>query len=319
MKKFKSKKVKKISTFKITFFILLTLFFFNFFTNTLFNFKLANSNQEFIVYMLKDSNHHLLYENKFSIIKTIKQIFNIDLSSKGILETVFGKEIQEFEDEEIGNKSEYVYDPNPTQISEPKVYIYNTHQLESYDNTDYNDITPNVLMASYLLKEELNKEGIPTIVESSNITEYIKQNNLKYYQSYDASRHYVEKVVKDNQNLDLVIDLHRDAVEKNVSTVTINDKEYAKVLFVVGMEHKNYESNLNVANAINNIIKEKYPTLTRGIITKSGKNVNGIYNQDLNPNSILIECGGYKNSFSEVVNTINLLSQIIKEYLNGRN
>lgn len=318
MKKFKSKKVKKISTFKITFFILLTLFFFNFFTNTLFNFKLANSNQEFIAYMLKDSNHHLLYENKFSILKTIKQILNIDLSSKGILETVFGKEIQEFEDEEIGNKSEYVYDPNPTQISEPKVYIYNTHQLESYDNTNYNDITPNVLMASYLLKEELNKEGIPTIVESSNITEYIKQNNLKYYQSYDASRYYVEKTLEDNKNLDLVIDLHRDAVEKNASTVTINDKEYAKVLFVVGMEHKNYESNLNVANAINNIIKEKYPTLTRGIITKSGKNVNGIYNQDLNPNSILIECGGYKNSFSEVVNTINLLSQIIKEYLNGR-
>lgn len=319
MKKFKSKKVKKISIFKITFFIILTLFFFNFFTNTLFNFKLANSNQEFIAYMLKDSNHHLLYENKFSIIKTIKQIFNIDLSSKGILETVFGKEIQEFEDEEIGNKSEYVYDPNPAQINEPKVYIYNTHQLESYDNTDYNDITPNVLMASYLLKEELNKAGIPTIVESSNITEYIKQNNLKYYQSYDASRYYAEKVVKDNQNLDLVIDLHRDAIEKNASTVTINDKEYAKVLFVIGMEHENYESNLEVATAINNIIKEKYPTLTRGIITKSGKNVNGIYNQDLNPNSILIECGGYKNSFSEVVNTINLLSQIIKEYLNGRN
>ena len=319
MKKFKSKKVKKISIFKTTFFIILTLFFFNFFTNTLFNFKLANSNQEFIAYMLKDSNHHLLYENKFSIIKTIKQIFNIDLSSKGILETVFGKEIQEFEDEEIGNKSEYVYDPNPAQINEPKVYIYNTHQLESYDNTDYNDITPNVLMASYLLKEELNKAGIPTIVESSNITEYIKQNNLKYYQSYDASRYYAEKVVKDNQNLDLVIDLHRDAVEKNASTVTISDKEYAKVLFVIGMEHENYESNLEVATAINNIIKEKYPTLTRGIITKSGKNVNGIYNQDLNPNSILIECGGYKNSFSEVVNTINLLSQIIKEYLNGRN
>ena len=319
MKKFKSKKVKKISIFKITFFILLTLFFFNFFTNTLFNFKLANSNQEFIAYMLKDSNHHLLYENKFSIIKTIKQIFNIDLSSKGILETVFGKEIQEFEDEEIGNKSEYVYDPNPAQINEPKVYIYNTHQLESYDNTDYNDITPNVLMASYLLKEELNKAGIPTIVESSNITEYIKQNNLKYYQSYDASRYYAEKAIKDNQNLDLVIDLHRDAVEKNASTVTISDKEYAKVLFVIGMEHENYESNLEVATAINNIIKEKYPTLTRGIITKSGKNVNGIYNQDLNPNSILIECGGYKNSFSEVVNTINLLSQVIKEYLNGRN
>lgn len=319
MKKFKSKKVKKISIFKITFFTALTLFFFNFFTNTLFNFKLANSNQEFIAYMLKDSNHHLLYENKFSIIKTIRQIFNIDLSSKGILETVFGKEIEEFEDEEIGNKSEYVYDPNPIQVNEPRVYIYNTHQLESYDNTNYNNITPNVLMASYLLKEELNKEGIPTIVESSNINEYITQNNLKYYQSYEASRYYVKKTLENNQNLDLIIDLHRDAIEKNASTVTIDNKEYAKILFVVGMEHENYEANLNITNTINNMIKEKYPTLTRGVITKSGKNVNGIYNQDLNPNSILIECGGYKNSMGEIVNTINLLAEIIKEYINGRN
>ena len=319
MKKFKSKKVKKISIFKITFFTALTLFFFNFFTNTLFNFKLANSNQEFIAYMLKESNHHLLYENKFSIIKTIRQIFNIDLSSKGILETVFGKEIEEFEDEEIGNKSEYVYDPNPIQVNEPRVYIYNTHQLESYDNTNYNNITPNVLMASYLLKEELNKEGIPTIVESSNINEYITQNNLKYYQSYEASRYYVKKTLENNQNLDLIIDLHRDAIEKNASTVTINNKEYAKILFVVGMEHENYEANLNITNTINNMIKEKYPTLTRGVITKSGKNVNGIYNQDLNPNSILIECGGYKNSMGEIVNTINLLAEIIKEYINGRN
>ncbi len=319
MKKFKSKKVKKISIFKITFFTALTLFFFNFFTNTLFNFKLANSNQEFIAYMLKDSNHHLLYENKFSIIKTIRQIFNIDLSSKGILETVFGKEIEEFEDEEIRNKSEYVYDPNPIQVNEPRVYIYNTHQLESYDNTNYNNITPNVLMASYLLKEELNKEGIPTIVESSNINEYITQNNLKYYQSYEASRYYVKKTLENNQNLDLIIDLHRDAIEKNASTVTIDNKEYAKILFVVGMEHENYEANLNITNTINNMIKEKYPTLTRGVITKSGKNVNGIYNQDLNPNSILIECGGYKNSMGEIVNTINLLAEIIKEYINGRN
>lgn len=319
MRKFKSKKVKKISIFKLTFFVVLTLFFFNFFTNTLFNFKLANSNQEFIAYMLKDSNHHLLYENKFSIIKTIRQIFNIDLSSKGILETVFGKEIEEFEDEEIGNKSEYVYDPNPIQVNEPRVYIYNTHQLESYDNTNYNNITPNVLMASYLLKEELNKEGIPTIVESSNINEYITQNNLKYYQSYEASRYYVKKALENNQNLDLIIDLHRDAIEKNASTVTIDNKEYAKILFVVGMEHENYGANLNITNTINNMIKEKYPTLTRGVITKSGKNVNGIYNQDLNPNSILIECGGYKNSMGEIVNTINLLAEIIKEYINGRN
>lgn len=319
MKKIKLKRKKKISIFKISFFMIMTIFFFNFFTNLLFNFKIANSNQEFITYMLEDTNHHLLYENNTLFFKTIKKIFNIDISSKGILETVFGKNIEQFEDVEIGNKSEYVYDPNPILVNKPKVYIYNTHQLESYDNTNYNNITPNILMASYILKEELNKNDIPTIVESSNITEYLKQNNLKYYESYEASRHYLEKTLKENPDLELIIDLHRDAIEKDKSTITIEGKEFAKILFVIGIEHENYESNLKVANKINDIIKEKYPTLTRGIITKSGKNVNGIYNQDLNPNIILIECGGYQNSIGEVINTINLLSQIIKEYLNGRN
>ena len=69
------------------------------------------------------------------------------------------------------------------------------------------------------------------------------------------------------------------------------------------------------ANSLNNLINSKYPGLSRGVLKKSGKNVNGIYNQDLKNNIVLIECGGYQNNIDEVMNTMIALSNIIKIYL----
>ena len=66
--------------------------------------------------------------------------------------------------ENLKVKTKYIKDPNPTEVKEPRVYIYNTHQLENYSATNFEDynITPNVLMASYMLKEKLNKNNIPS-------------------------------------------------------------------------------------------------------------------------------------------------------------
>ena len=72
--------------------------------------------------------------------------------------------------------SYYIEDPNKVDINNPLVYIYNSHQLENYNNSNLEiyGITPNVLMASYLLKEKLNKNGISTIVEDTNLTEFLE-------------------------------------------------------------------------------------------------------------------------------------------------
>ena len=67
------------------------------------------------------------------------------------------------------------------------------------------------------------------------------------------------------------------------------------------------------------MIKAKYPTLTKGVLTKEGTGVNGIYNQDLGGNIVLIECGGYESTIDEVMNTTEILSEIINEYLGERN
>ena len=123
----------------------------------------------------------------------------------------------------------------------------------------------------------------------------------------------------DKQNeytsLKYFIDLHRDSVNKETSTVKINGKNYAKVLCVIGLENKNYKKNLKLANKINEMIVNKYPGLSRGILKKEGPNVDGIYNQDVSGNAMLIELGGVDNNINEVMNTINALSEILTEYI----
>ena len=69
---------------------------------------------------------------------------------------------------------------------------------------------------------------------------------------------------------------------------------------------------------INNIINAKYPNLSRGIMKKKGYGVNGIYNQDLDSNVILIEIGGHENNIDEVNNTLELVADAIKEYLDEK-
>ena len=89
-------------------------------------------------------------------------------------------------------------------------------------------------------------------------------------------------------------------------------------MFVVGKEHDNYLKNLENTKRLNDMIKDKYPTLTRGVLEKEGAGVNGIYNQDLGSNIMLIEVGGNYNNISEVANTIDLIIPIIGEYINEK-
>lgn len=334
-KKFKAKKRRKNKIIKVIIYVILIVLIYQLTYNIIKNLKKVNSNEEFIRALLKDSNHHMVYNTDDNIINNIiSKIINVDFSKPvTLLENTLGYnlELEEtFDDKKVMEEKEeaysetetdvltkYIEDPNPTNIETPRVYIYNTHQLENYSATNFEEynITPNVLMASYLLKEKLNKSGVPTIVETSDISEFLSLNGWDYNSSYKASRFYAMDAINKYSSLDLVIDLHRDAIAKEKSTVQINNKNYAKILFVVGLEHDNYEPNLELANTLNNMIKEKYPTLTRGVITKKGVGVDGIYNQDLSNKSILIECGGNENSIDEVMNTIEVLSNIIKEYL----
>ncbi|MFV0250008.1 MAG: stage II sporulation protein P [Bacilli bacterium] len=324
-KKFKAKpkniSIKMIILFLVFGFILYKLLL------GIFSFKIINNNELLLKLILENSNHHVVTSNE-NLLKTIgSNLENYLKNPIKILETSFQQKIEiqtsvffenEYTDLEDTNPlSKYITDPNPTTIDNPKVYIYNTHQLESYSNTGFEnyDVVPNVLTASYLLKEKLNKQNIQTIVETSNISEFLSINGWGYSSSYKASRFYVIDALNTYSNLDLIIDLHRDSVSRDLSTITINSKQYAKIMFVVGLENPNYQTNLDLANTFNEMLNKYYPNISKGVITKQGAGVDGIYNQDLNSKMILVECGGIENSIEEVMNTMDVFSKIIKEYL----
>lgn len=226
------------------------------------------------------------------------------------------------EEEETGPVYEYVPDPSPSKESKnPLVYLYNTHQTEGYNNaamSEY-DLVPTVLFASYFLREKLNDYSIPTMVETTDISEILHANGWSYSSSYEASRYLLKQAMEENLHLTYFLDIHRDSATYEATTTEYQGKKYAKVLFVIGKEHQNYEQNLKLANRLNEKLKLKVNTISRGVIGKEGKNVNGIYNQDLHSNVLLLEIGGKDNTIVEVTNTMEVLAEALKEYMEENN
>ena len=205
------------------------------------------------------------------------------------------------------------------KVNEALVYIFNTHQTEEYQSNIKEEFNINntVYIASHILKEYLADLGIVAIVEENSIIDILNTNGWKYGSSYKASRILLEQAYIDNPSLMFFVDLHRDSAGYNATTCEIDGKKYAKIMFVVGLEHENYQVNLDLANLLNEKLKEVSPSLSRGVLEKQGIGVNGIYNQDFNKNTILIEVGGQYNTIEEVNNTLKIMARIIYDYIKG--
>ncbi len=205
--------------------------------------------------------------------------------------------------------------PVINEETSPLVYIYNTHQTEKYNSSLDININYSVLDASYLLQEKLKKYNISSVVESGSIKDILDTNNWNYASSYKVSRMYLENAKKNIPSLKYFIDLHRDSVNKKISTVEINGKSYARILFVLGLENINYSENKKVMEFMENFLNTNYYGISRGIFEREGPGVNGVYNQDFSTNCVLIEVGGEYNTPEEVANTIEVIAEMINAYI----
>ena len=195
----------------------------------------------------------------------------------------------------------------------PLVYIYNTHDKEDYVNPDYSiyNINCNVKTASYILQDKLKEYNINSIVEERSPTNEVSKNKLDYKYTYSYSRTYLEEAIKNYPSVKIFIDLHRDGVKKEVSTAVINGTSYAKLMFFLGLGHEKSKDNQKLVNDLENIIKKDYKEILRNTFIRK----NDSYNQDLSPNSFLIEVGGNYNTIEEVYNSLDILAYAIKTYL----
>lgn len=212
----------------------------------------------------------------------------------------------------------------PNAPQRKNFYIYHTHSWESYlpllgleGDPDVNkavDSKTNITIVGEMLGKEMENLGLGVTVDKTNMGEELKKKGWKTPRSYKVSRTLVQTAMSNNQDLLYFIDLHRDSLRKKNTTVEINNEQYAKVVFVVGKNNPNYQENLEIAKALHEILQDKYPHLSRGIIGKSGKGVDGVYNQDLSKRSVLVEIGGVDNNMDELHNTAKALANTINEY-----
>ncbi len=308
----KKKHLIKKSLFIMTF--LLSIFFT---IRLLASISIKNQQDEFLTFLLENQNIYLEDKRQgFSYFhKMMMKLLNIDLASpltflnrdyKGLTSNTVVKLKKSETNKKIETKKE-----NPT------IYIYNTHQTEEYKPTSYLEysVNPNVLMASYILEEQLSKKGHVVLVEEESVSKLRTTLGLNYAGSYKVTRSMMENAKKNNPTLKYYIDLHRDSLTRDKTTLTVDGKSYAKILFIVGLENSNYQENLDFTNKISDLLNQKVKGLSKGIYKKEGPLVNGVYNQDFSNRVILIELGGNENTIDEVYRSLIVLGEVLDEVI----
>lgn len=210
--------------------------------------------------------------------------------------------------------------------SVPRVLIYHTHSSEMYlgptaASTGYrnshlefsstNDrAVTGIMQVGRHLAATLSQLGIP-VLHDSRIHDY---GGLKY--SYFNSERTVSEHLQRYPDLELVIDLHRDAgVPEPVTTV--NGQRVARVLLVLGtaqdipQSHPNWQANVAFAQRLFSTAQQMYPGLMRPTQIRRDAR----YNQHLHPNSLIIEVGSVENTLEEAMLAAEYVARVLANLL----
>ncbi|MFR2503685.1 MAG: stage II sporulation protein P [Coprobacillus cateniformis] len=191
------------------------------------------------------------------------------------------------------------------QSNGKSIYIYNTHQGEKYASNSVKE-------GSKYLMQLLEQRGYSVDYETTDFELYKMKNHIDYAYSYTVSKKYLNNALKDHGGYDLVIDFHRDSIKKSLSTITVDNKNYAKLMFVVGKGSGNYPAVNKCCEKLSSMINKKIPKLSRGFMLKQSH-----YNQGVTKNMVLIEVGANENTYEEVQNSLNILALVLDEYLSA--
>ena len=144
----------------------------------------------------------------------------------------------------------------------------------------------------------------------------IHDRQLHDYPSYNGSyihaRASTEEILQANPSIRLVLDLHRDALEKNGSQLRTlaqaEGKRSAQLMLVVGTNvsrqaHKNWEDNLSLALKLHIQLERLYPGIMRPVNLRSER-----FNQDLSSGALLIEMGAAGNTWAEALTAAEALA-----------
>ena len=227
---------------------------------------------------------------------------------------------------QVPNEQQLVYASSNLVMPSKRVLLAFTHSHEAYrpiveaksgkkQVDSHNKI--NIFSLRKMLEEYFSFQGIEAESIDVDLAAENQAQGRSHSQAYKTARTFIaDKIAMDQY--DLVIDFHRDSARKKTTTLTEGGVSYAKVAFVVGLEHPMHTWNLSYAEQLSQLMNELVPGISRGVIKKEGERVDGIYNQDLSKEMLLIELGGIDNTEEEITRTSAVLTEAISKLLDSQ-
>lgn len=268
-------------------------------------------------------------ENKDDDSNSLENIEHAEIGLKTeVLESnVSPRYSQEYYGVKIRNETDYkltneVLDPTSLEINTNNIIIYQTHSCESYTasekyqykqtgNFRTTDKNFSVIRVGRELTNQLKSYGY-NVIHDENYHDY-----PSYTGSYTSSLNTVTKLLEENKDTDIVIDVHRDAVGDNTyaPTVKVGDEYAAQIMFVVGgngssIPHPEWQQNLKFAIKVQQKANELYPGLFRPIILRESG-----YNQQVSKAASLIEVGATGNTLDQCLVSMKYLAKVLDEVL----
>lgn len=195
----------------------------------------------------------------------------------------------------------------------PQILIYHTHARESFADSVPGDPATTIVGAGDKLARLLqDKYGFKVLHHTG---EYDSNRDDAYNESLPA----ITQILEENPTIEVVIDLHRDAVSTDRKLVMdLQGRPTARFMFFNGLsysrksgeisylENPYIQENLALSFQAQVAANEYYPGIARKVYLKAYR-----FNMHLKPRSMLIELGAQNNTVEEIMNACDPLAHIL--------
>ncbi len=202
----------------------------------------------------------------------------------------------------------------------PQILVYHSHSQEGFADTVEGDVSTTIVGAGEKLARLLEEEYGFDVLHHTGVYDVPSRDD-----AYSKALPAVEAVLAENPSIQVVIDLHRDAVAEETKLVTtIDGKDYARFMFFNGicrsingpityLNNPYLQENLAFSFQAQVVAESYFPGITRKIYLKAWR-----YNMHLKPRNMLIELGAQTNTVEEIMNTVEILAFTLNEVLSGQ-
>lgn len=195
----------------------------------------------------------------------------------------------------------------------PQILIYHTHAHEDFIDSVPGDPATTIVGAGDKLAGLLEEKYGFKVLHHTGI--YDDERDDAYNKSLPA----IEKILEENPTIEVVIDLHRDAVSSDRKLVMdLQGRPTARFMFFNGLsygrrsgdisylENPYIQDNLAFSFQAQVAANEYYPGIARKVYLKAYR-----FNMHLMPKSMLIELGAQNNTVEEIMNACDPLAHIL--------